>query len=588
VKQSYKKPTAKVFQLKVSLQNAETPEWKRIIVPAGIKFSRLRTILSEILGRFGRQLCAFRFEEEKRILNHADSKGRVFAGAIPEDAEYERSDARKVMIDDLLREGGRFYFDCSFGDVSVYEIEVEKLLADDPQKAPRVIESSEASGSANPGETGVGDFRASEGADEARAEGHKPTPVGPNSFLRIADRIYTMSEKQLEKAFDNPETLFGYLIFGREPVFDLREHLAGISRKDLQRVASDLRLSGCSRMKKSQLVDSIYDRYKQFMFMQLIMNRSDEKEIKTLYDIMNAEVYYVEDADFPYDLAMSLLYAHIIEAFYDEDRIAIFVFREFKESYLEALDEMREILDDALEELDECACAAVNLYGVITIENFCKIYLDLSQSDLDEELICRMLSDMIGEEEDSEACYRLRGDLLISEALSDWNDEDLESLLWKSSKYPLYVPPADQFLLYADRFYYEEMPSHRDFIEFIQNKAKRDATECDDAAYKSLTGEICSALQLWASMQECFDILESFGIKFRDLKETKLVSQMIMRMNNDIRIWGNNGATPGEIRARREDTSRKNAERKAGRNEACPCGSGKKYKHCCGKPKDKD
>ncbi|MBI4526377.1 MAG: SEC-C domain-containing protein [Deltaproteobacteria bacterium] len=25
------------------------------------------------------------------------------------------------------------------------------------------------------------------------------------------------------------------------------------------------------------------------------------------------------------------------------------------------------------------------------------------------------------------------------------------------------------------------------------------------------------------------------------------------------------------------------AEKKIGRNEPCPCGSGKKYKHCCGK-----
>ena len=24
-------------------------------------------------------------------------------------------------------------------------------------------------------------------------------------------------------------------------------------------------------------------------------------------------------------------------------------------------------------------------------------------------------------------------------------------------------------------------------------------------------------------------------------------------------------------------------EKKIGRNEPCPCGSGKKYKHCCGK-----
>ncbi len=26
-------------------------------------------------------------------------------------------------------------------------------------------------------------------------------------------------------------------------------------------------------------------------------------------------------------------------------------------------------------------------------------------------------------------------------------------------------------------------------------------------------------------------------------------------------------------------------DKKAGRNDPCPCGSGKKYKQCCGKPK---
>ncbi|MAN99238.1 MAG: prepilin peptidase, partial [Roseovarius sp.] len=32
-----------------------------------------------------------------------------------------------------------------------------------------------------------------------------------------------------------------------------------------------------------------------------------------------------------------------------------------------------------------------------------------------------------------------------------------------------------------------------------------------------------------------------------------------------------------------EDFLRRSAQRKVGRNEKCPCGSGKKYKHCCGK-----
>jgi preprotein translocase subunit SecA len=39
-------------------------------------------------------------------------------------------------------------------------------------------------------------------------------------------------------------------------------------------------------------------------------------------------------------------------------------------------------------------------------------------------------------------------------------------------------------------------------------------------------------------------------------------------------------AGDGKERAKREPVK---AEKKIGRNDACPCGSGKKYKNCCGK-----
>ena len=48
-----------------------------------------------------------------------------------------------------------------------------------------------------------------------------------------------------------------------------------------------------------------------------------------------------------------------------------------------------------------------------------------------------------------------------------------------------------------------------------------------------------------------------------------------------------NGAPPAGVRTRRRPPAQVETyvrtERKVGRNEACPCGSGKKYKHCCGR-----
>jgi len=39
------------------------------------------------------------------------------------------------------------------------------------------------------------------------------------------------------------------------------------------------------------------------------------------------------------------------------------------------------------------------------------------------------------------------------------------------------------------------------------------------------------------------------------------------------------------VENRTDETAKKNPKRvkKVGRNELCPCGSGKKYKQCCGK-----
>jgi preprotein translocase subunit SecA len=46
----------------------------------------------------------------------------------------------------------------------------------------------------------------------------------------------------------------------------------------------------------------------------------------------------------------------------------------------------------------------------------------------------------------------------------------------------------------------------------------------------------------------------------------------------DTAIKSLDGTTP-----KKENTPIVNSEPKVGRNDPCPCGSGKKYKNCCGK-----
>jgi len=62
----------------------------------------------------------------------------------------------------------------------------------------------------------------------------------------------------------------------------------------------------------------------------------------------------------------------------------------------------------------------------------------------------------------------------------------------------------------------------------------------------------------------------------------------LMNAKNNTRIWQNKGYTPSELHRITMEGQKniikfpKEKETKVGRNDPCPCGSGKKYKKCCG------
>lgn len=59
-------------------------------------------------------------------------------------------------------------------------------------------------------------------------------------------------------------------------------------------------------------------------------------------------------------------------------------------------------------------------------------------------------------------------------------------------------------------------------------------------------------------------------------KEFKELVDLCNQYKNDIPLWNYNGFTRNEL-------NEKHKKKKVGRNDLCPCGSGKKYKQCHGK-----
>ena len=76
------------------------------------------------------------------------------------------------------------------------------------------------------------------------------------------------------------------------------------------------------------------------------------------------------------------------------------------------------------------------------------------------------------------------------------------------------------------------------------------------------------------------EIMKAFLANFdiSSLEEANFIGNEVMKFFNNTRLWVTKGYTPEEL-----NPTTVIKKEKVGRNDPCPCGSGKKYKKCCGK-----
>ncbi len=81
---------------------------------------------------------------------------------------------------------------------------------------------------------------------------------------------------------------------------------------------------------------------------------------------------------------------------------------------------------------------------------------------------------------------------------------------------------------------------------------------------------------------DVMDYLIKRGYRFNGTDTVNQFAQLLMNVHNNTRMYINNGFTPQELFENYERPNLKPLP-KIGRNEPCPCGSGLKYKRCCGR-----
>lgn len=286
--------------------------------------------------------------------------------------------------------------------------------------------------------------------------------------------------------------------------------------------------------------------------------------------------------------------------------------------------------------------AMANLYGIIPLKKAYEIITGQNPSLVSEQEFLAFAEIARHECEDyyilgAEDIYTNRNpvepmrreiiDTLLVEGTMEQYAQTKESLRGK----PYYVPGKKELLLYDNALYCEETPVTTALKKFLTTGLRLK----DEQSKEVFQGLLYNARCVGAGFQDLMQHLEKLGIRFRSTGDVQKFAELYQDFHNSTRMQCNRGYTPNEMAAMQPPEQRiprsmsfgpnlrgmlasgtMNAEalqegvlgmdlpneelrasllgeiaaaagsgiiKKVGRNDPCPCGSGKKYKKCCGR-----
>ena len=289
--------------------------------------------------------------------------------------------------------------------------------------------------------------------------------------------------------------------------------------------------------------------------------------------------------------------------------------------------------------------AMANLYGIIPLHKAKEIIFSLSPKLVTEEEflsfaeIARHECEdyyILGNDElysDVRRTKPLDREIISAVLMAESIDCVIEIKRNQQGK-PYYVPDKNHLLEYVDPCYCEDTPEIRKLRAFLKGNCDM-SDEREAVVFEELLrGARLAAIQL----ADVFEYLDNLGVRLKSQRDVERFTALYNAFHNTTRMPCNRGYTPDEMmrvmppkegfkslslgpnikkylqtgemdiedfrkqiltmdlpsEAMRFDllkqladikpsASQPGKQKKVGRNDPCPCGSGKKYKRCCGK-----
>lgn len=198
---------------------------------------------------------------------------------------------------------------------------------------------------------------------------------------------------------------------------------------------------------------------------------------------------------------------------------------------------------------------------------------------------------------------------LVAEHLYALDDEDYFAIAKAQDAASWYIPDREQFLKYADNRYTEETPQRLALANFLRNTQRK--LNCPP---EEIAEELQDLFRMDLSMQDILEDAQRLGVRFENQRDLRMFIKLCIDMSYYSRRYVHCGHTLAEFGLVKESVDevmdeiyydenyrdplmemgnllrshfaeKKTITGKPAKNTSCPCGSGRKYKNCCGKGK---
>lgn len=350
--------------------------------------------------------------------------------------------------------------------------------------------------------------------------------------------------------------------------FRLESILDSLKLDQLKNIRRNLELKNMSSLRKKELVVALAEKIPQSVENKAQLLDVDQYSailrLMSKSGVVEMEALDIEDIFY----LSSIGYTHPAKV---ENQEVLFMPQEVMKEFYQ-LDAMQmKALVNRNQKITNLLFAAMKYYGVISIDDAKAMF----EKYIGEELDSQWFHQYIMHLENYYGSFRISKDYIVNELVGD--EAQLIAKQVEKEGLGYYPIPQNEMFRMQRTEMWNRTPQMADLMNVMKKYYDMSEEQMND---------IIGQCILMAQMEESLNAIVAFvgeHVQFSKEKEAvQFVNKLVDLLNNS-RLWVLKGFTPTELQPAKEESATTVQQVKVGRNEPCPCGSGKKYKKCCGK-----